>query len=88
MGRGAVRAKERAAAAERRAAAGDRAMFVAKEDLQNNNNTKLVQKKVDKTVAKQETSLSRVKSGAQTYRYPKSYMDDRRDYLEIRAIKH
>ena len=34
MGRGAVRAKERAAAAERRAAAGDRAMFVAKEDLQ------------------------------------------------------
>ena len=50
MGRGAVRAKERAAAAERRAAAGDRAMFVAKEDLQNNNNTKLVQKKVDEII--------------------------------------
>ena len=37
---------------------------------------------------KSNTFSSRVASGAQTYRYPKSYMDDRRDYLEIRAIKH
>ena len=53
-----------------------------------NGTTKLVEKKVQKEQPVADTFSSRVASGARTYRYPKSYMDDRRDYLEIRAIKH